>query len=56
MIFHLITYGLLASIFVVNTLPMFIDKPRNTLQTAPLSWERLLRRRQKLDAKASDIE
>jgi hypothetical protein len=51
MMFDLITYGLLASIFIVNTLRMFIDKPKNTLQAAPLSWQRLLRRRQKSDAR-----
>jgi len=47
MIFDLITYGLLASIFIVNTLRMFVEKPRNALQVAQLPWQRLLRRRQK---------
>jgi hypothetical protein len=55
MIFDLITYSLLGTIFVVNTLRMFIDKPNNALQTAQLPWERLLRRRQKADADASDV-
>jgi hypothetical protein len=47
MFFDLVTYGLLASIFVVNTLRIFIDKPSNSLQRAALSWDRLLRRRLK---------
>jgi hypothetical protein len=55
MIFDLITYCLLGSVFVVNTLRMFIDKPNKSLQTAQLPWERLLRRRQKADAGASDV-
>jgi hypothetical protein len=55
MIFDLITYSLLGSIFVVNTLRMFIDKPNKALQAAQLPWERLLRRRQKADADASDV-
>ena len=37
MIFDLITYGLLASIFVVNTLRMFYEKPKNALQSAPVT-------------------
>ena len=52
MIFDLITYGLLASIFVVNTLRMFVEKPTNALQAVPLPWERLLRRRQKLNSES----
>lgn len=55
MIFDLITYGLLGSVFVVNTLRMFIDKPNKALQTAQLPWERLLRRRQKVDDNPSDV-
>jgi len=55
MIFDLITYGLLASIFVVNTARMFIEKPKNALQANPLPWERLLRRHQKTSAQSSDI-
>lgn len=54
MIFDLITYVLLASIFVVNTLRMFVDKPKNALHTAQLPWERLLRRRHKANADTSD--
>jgi hypothetical protein len=54
MIFDLITYGVLASIFVVNTLRMFINKP-NALQPAQLPWERLLRRRQKTETETSDL-
>lgn len=53
MIFDLITYGLLASIFVVNTLRMFIEKPKNALQTAPLPWQRWLGRRSKSESEAS---
>ena len=45
MIFDLITYTLLGSIFVVNTLRMFFEKPKNVLQSAPLPWQRLLGRR-----------
>jgi len=55
MIFDLITYGLLGSVFVVNTLRMFIDKPNKALQTAQLPWERLLRRSQKPDADAREV-
>ena len=55
MIFDIITYGLLASVFIVNTLRMFIDKPKNALQTAPLPWERLLRRRQSSDERNCDL-
>jgi hypothetical protein len=55
MIFDLITYGLLASVFVVNTLRMFVDKPKNALQADQLRWERLLRRRRRPDAGASDF-
>jgi len=54
MIFDFITYGLLASIFVVNMLRMFIDKPNKALQTAELPWQRLLQRRQKGGAKAEE--
>ena len=56
MIFDLITYGLLATIFVVNTLRMFVEKPKSALQTTQLPWERLLRRRQKPEAEASDFQ
>lgn len=52
MIFDLITYGLLGSIFIVNMLRMFIDKPKSSLQTAQLPWQRLLRRRQQSDRDA----
>ena len=31
MIFDLLTYAILASIFVINTLRMFVDKPKNAL-------------------------
>jgi len=55
MIFDLITYALLGSVFVVNTLRMFIDKPNKALQTSPLPWERLLRRRHEAKADASDV-
>ena len=47
MFFDLVTYGLLASIFVVNTLRIFIDKPSNALQKANLSWDRWLKWRLK---------
>jgi len=53
MIFDLITYTLLASIFVVNTLRMFFEKPKNALQPAPLPWQRLLGRRSNAESKAS---
>lgn len=56
MIFDLITYGLLATIFVVNTLRMFVEKPKRALQTTQLPWERLLRRRQKPEAEAGDFQ
>lgn len=55
MIFDLMTYGLLASVFVVNTLRMFVEKPKNALQAAPLPWERLLRRRSKSDTQPRDF-
>jgi hypothetical protein len=51
MIFDLITYGLLASVFVINTLRMFVDKPK--LQTPQLPWQRLLRPRSKSESEAS---
>jgi len=54
MIFDLITYGLLASIFVVNILRMFVEKPKNALQTNQLPWERLLRRRSKSNSQSGD--
>jgi len=55
MIFDFITYGLLASIFVVNTLRIFVDKPKKALQMAPLSWQRLLGRGHKSDDDASEL-
>ena len=55
MIFDFITYGLLASIFVVNTLRMFVDKPKKALQMAPLSWQRLLGRGPKSNDNASEL-
>lgn len=55
MIFDLITYGLLGSVFVVNTLRMFIDKPNKALETTQLPWQRLLRRRQEAKSDASDV-
>jgi hypothetical protein len=55
MIFDLITYGLLASVFVVNTLRMFVDKPKNAFQSDQLPWERLLRRRRQPNGEASDF-
>ena len=55
MIFDLITYTLLASIFVVNTLRMFFDKPKNALQSAPLPWQRLLGRRSNAESEASGV-
>ena len=55
MIFDLITYGLLASVFVVNTLRMFVDKPKNALPTTQLPWQRLLRPRSKSDSEASNF-
>jgi len=54
MIFDLITYGLLGSVFVVNTLRMFVDKPNKALQTARLPWERLLRRNRKVNVDSGD--
>ncbi len=45
MVSDLITYGLLASIFVLNGLRMFIEKPRKALE-APLPLWHLLKRHQ----------
>jgi len=56
MIFDFMTYGLLASIFIVNMLRMFIDKPNKAFQTAELPWQRLLKRRQKHIAKSSEVQ
>ena len=53
MIFDLITYVLLASIFVVNTLRMFFEKPKNAMQPALLPWQRLLGRRSDAGSKTS---
>lgn len=53
MIFDFITYCLLASIFVVNTLRMFVEKPKNALPIDPLPWQRLLGRRSKSESDAS---
>jgi hypothetical protein len=55
MIFDLITYGLLASVFVVNILRMFVEKPKNALQTNQLPWQRLLLRRSKSDSETSNF-
>lgn len=55
MIFDLITYGLLGSIFIVNMLRMFVEKPKSSLQTAQLPWQRLLRRRQQSDREAGSV-
>jgi len=45
MVSDLITYGLLASIFIVNGLRMFIEKPNKALEVPLPPW-RLLKRRQ----------
>lgn len=45
MIFDLITYALLASIFVIHTLRMFVEKPKNAVQMSELPWPRWLKRR-----------
>lgn len=55
MIFDIMTYGLLASIFVVQLLRMFVDKPKNNLQVEPLPWRRLLRRRSQSNSQTSDF-
>ncbi len=45
MFFDLLTYAILASIFVINTLRMFVEKPKSAVQSNPLPWQRLLKRR-----------
>ena len=47
MISDLITYGLLASVFVVNAQRMFVETPKNILQVAQDPLGRIFRRRQK---------
>ena len=41
---ELITYGLLASIFIVNGLRMFIEKPKKAFEITEHSWQRSKRR------------
>lgn len=41
---ELITYGLLASIFIVTGLRMFIEKPKKALELTEQPWPRLKRR------------
>jgi hypothetical protein len=43
---ELITYGLLASIFIVNGLRMFIEKPRKAFEVAERRWQGLKRRQE----------
>ena len=43
---ELITYGLLASIFIVNGLRMFIEKPRKAFEAAERRWQGLKRRQE----------
>ena len=45
----LIAYGLLASIFVLNGLRMFIEKPRKALEAPLPPWHFLKRRQQPRD-------
>lgn len=45
MVSDLITYGLLASIFIVIGLRMFIEKPKKALEVPQQPWH-LLKRRQ----------
>ena len=47
---ELITYGLLASIFIVNGLRMFIEKPKKALEVAEQPWKRLKRRQESRSA------
>ena len=37
---ELITYGLLASIFIVNGLRMFIEKPKKAREITERPWQR----------------
>jgi hypothetical protein len=43
---ELITYGLLASIFIVTGLRMFIEKPKTALKVAEQPWQGLKRRQE----------
>ena len=43
---ELITYGLLAGIFIVNGLRMFIEKPKTALQSAEPRWQGFKRRQE----------
>lgn len=45
MIYDILTYGILASVFVVQTLRMFVEKPKNLAQLVDLSWQRWLKQR-----------
>lgn len=45
MVSDLITYGLLASIFILNGLRMFVEKPNKALEMPLQRWH-LLKRRQ----------
>jgi len=49
MVSDLITYGLLASIFIVNGLRMFIEKPKMALEAPLPPWHFLKRRQQPRD-------
>ena len=37
---ELITYGLLASIFIINGLRMFIEKPKKAFEITEQPWQR----------------
>ena len=43
---ELITYGILASIFIVTGLRMFIEKPKKAREVTEQPWPRLKRRQE----------
>ena len=49
MVSDLVSYGLLASIFIVNGLRMFIDKPKKALDMPLPPWQFLKRRQDSRD-------
>ena len=49
---ELITYGLLASIFIVTGLRMFIEKPKKAFEVTEQPWQRLKRRQESRSASA----
>ena len=51
MIFDWLTYAILASIFVVQTLRMFVEKPKNAELMAEQPWQRWLKRRRNMPSK-----